>query len=320
MGKFGKGLSAVLIIAAFFVSSASAQNQRQIKFIVPFPAGGGADLLIRVLAEKWGQTYGISAVIEDRPGAASVIGTEAASRAAPDGNTVAIVANSFIIHPNFKKLNYDPLTSFEPVCQLANSPQIISVNAASPYKTLTELLDDARAKPGQISNASVGPASAQHIAMEQLKLLAKVNMVFVPFNGNTPALNQLLGGHVGVVMSNYSEGAEQVNSGKLRALATAGAARLKEWPNVPTVAEQGFPGYVIAVWYGLIVPAGTPKDKIAELSKWCAEAMLAPDLKPKWNLQGLTPVGSTSGEFAAHLRKQSDDYVRVIREARIKGE
>jgi tripartite-type tricarboxylate transporter receptor subunit TctC len=320
MGKFGKGLSAVLFITAFVISNASAQSQRQIKFIVPFPAGGGADLLIRVLAEKWSQTHGISTVIEDRPGAASVIGTEAASRAAPDGNTVAIIANSFIIHPNFKKLSYDPLTSFEPICQLANSPQIISVNAASPYKTLTELLDDARAKPGQISNASVGPASAQHIAMEQLKLLAKVNMIFVPFNGNTPALNQLLGSHVGVVMSNYSEAVEQVNAGKLRALATAGADRLKEWPNVPTIAEQGFPGYSVAVWYGLVAPAGTPNDRIAELSKWCAEAMLAPDLRPKWGLQGLTPVGSTSREFAAHLRKQSDDYVRVIREARIKGE
>jgi tripartite-type tricarboxylate transporter receptor subunit TctC len=320
MGKFSKSLSAALFIVALSVASASAQGQRQIRFIVPFPAGGGADLLIRVLAEKWGQAHGISTVIEDRPGAASVIGTEAASRAPPDGNTVAIIANSFIIHSNFKKLSYDPLTSFEPVCQLANSPQVISVNAASPYRTLTELFDDARAKPGQISNASVGPASAQHIAMEQLKLLAKVNMIFVPFNGNTPALNQLLGGHVGVVMSNYSEAVGQVNAGKLRSLATAGNARLKEWPNVPTVAEQGFPGYAVAVWYGLIAPAGTPKDKIVELSKWCAEAMLAPELKPKWDLQGLTPVGGTAGEFAAHLRKQSEDYARVIREANIKGE
>jgi tripartite-type tricarboxylate transporter receptor subunit TctC len=249
-----------------------------------------------------------------------VIGTEAASRAAPDGNTLAIVANSFIIHPNFKKLAYDPLTSFEPVCLLANSPQVIVVNSASPYKTLTDLIDAARAKPGELSNASVGPASAQHIAMEQLKLLARVSMVFVPFNGNTPALNQLLGNHVVAVMSNYSEAVEQVNTGKLRALATAGKSRIEAWPNVPTVAEQGFKDYAVEVWYGLIAPAKTPKDKIAELSKWCAEAMLAPGLKAKWDLQGLSPVGSTSEEFATHLRKQSDDYARVIREANIKGE
>jgi tripartite-type tricarboxylate transporter receptor subunit TctC len=308
------------LAAVLSASQAPAQSSRQIKFIVPFPAGGGADLLTRVLAEKWGQANGVSTVIENRPGAASVIGTEAASRAAPDGNTVALVANSFIVHPNFKKLTYDPLTSFEPVCLLASSPQVIVVNSASPYKTLTELFDAARARPGELSNASVGPASAQHIAMEQLKLLGKVNMVFVPFNGNTPALNQLLGNHVSAVMSNYSESAEHVNAGKLRALAVGGKARLKEWPNVPTVAEQGFPDYAVEVWYGLVAPAKTPKDKVAELSKWCAEAMLAPELKPKWDLQGLAPVGSSAEAFAAHLRKQSEGYIRVIREANIKGE
>ncbi len=206
------------------------------------------------------------------------------------------------------------------MCLLANSPQVITVNEASPYKTLTEMFDAARAKPGELSHASVGPASAQHIGMEQLKLLAKVSMVFVPFNGNTPALNQLLGNHVGAVMSNYAEAVGHVNGGKLRALAVGGKTRLKEWPNVPTVAEQGFPDYAIEVWYGLVAPANTPKDKVAELSKWCTDAMLAPDLKPKWDLQGLAPVGSTSEQFAAHLRKQSEDYARVIREANIKGE
>jgi tripartite-type tricarboxylate transporter receptor subunit TctC len=130
----------------------------------------------------------------------------------------------------------------------------------------------------------------------------------------------LLGGHVGAVMSNYSEAMEQVNAGKLRVLATAGKARIEAWPNVPTVAEQGFPDYAVEVWYGLIAPAQTAKDKVAELSKWCAEAMQASELKSKWDLQGLTPVGSSSEEFAAHLRRQSESYARVIREANIKGE
>jgi tripartite-type tricarboxylate transporter receptor subunit TctC len=142
----------------------------------------------------------------------------------------------------------------------------------------------------------------------------------VPFNGNTPALNQLLGGHVGAVMSNYSEAVEQVNAGKLRALATAGKTRIETWPNVPTVAEQGFPDYAVEVWYGLLAPARTPKDKVAELSKWCGEAMQAPELKAKWDLQGLTPVGSSADAFGAHLRAQSESYARVIRAANIKGE
>jgi tripartite-type tricarboxylate transporter receptor subunit TctC len=319
MRALGNGLIAAVLVA-LAVSNASAQSPRQIKFIVPLPAGGGGDVLTRMVAEKWAQMHGIATVIENRPGAATVLGVEATSRAAPDGNTLGLVANSFIIHPNFKKLSYDPLTSFEPVCLLANSPQVIVVNGASPYKTLTEWLDAARAKPGELSHASVGPASPQHIAFEQLKLLAKVNITFVPFNGNTPALNALLGGHVGSVMSNYSEATELVGAGKLRALAVASAKRVDGWPNVPTVAEQGFKDYAVEAWYGLVAPAKTPKDKIAELSKWCAEAMLASDLRPKWELQGLTPVGSTSEEFAAHLRKQSDDYARVIRDANIKGE
>ncbi len=317
---FKSVILAAALAAAWPVANAHAQSSRQVRIIVPFPAGGGADLLTRVLAEKWTQANGVSTLVENRPGAASVIGTEATSRAAPDGNTLAIVANSFIIHPNFKKLTYEPLTSFEPVCLLATSPQVVVVNNASPHRTLTALFDEARAKPGALSHASVGPATAQHIAFEQLKLLAKINMVFVPFNGNAPALNSLLGGHVGAVMSNYAESVEHVNGGKLRALAVGGKTRIESWPNVPTVAEQGFPDYTVEVWYGLIAPAKTPKDKLAELSKWCAEAMRAPDLKPKWDLQGLTAVGSTAEEFGAHLKKQSDDYARVIREANIKGE
>ena len=224
---------------------------------MPLPAGGGGDVLTRMVAEKWGQMHGVATVIENRPGAATVLGVEAASRAAPDGNTLGLVANSFIIHPNFKKLSYDPLTSFEPVCLLANSPQVIVVNSASPYKTLTEWLDAARAKPGELSHASVGPASPQHIAFEQLKLLAKVNITFVPFNGNTPALNALLGGHVGSVMSNYSEATELVGAGKLRALAVASAKRVDGWPNVPTVAEQGFQGLC---GRGLVRPCRAGKD------------------------------------------------------------
>jgi len=321
MGRLCRAfIAATVLAAAASASGAFAQSSRQIKFIVPFPAGGGGDVLTRMVAEKWAQAHGVATVIENRPGAATVLGVEAASRAVPDGNTLGIVANSFIIHPNFKNLSYDPLTSFEPICLLANSPQVVVVNGSSPYKTLTEWLDAARAKPGELSHASVGPASPQHIAFEQLKLMAKASITFVPFNGNTPALNALLGGHVGSVMSNYSEAAELVGSGKLRALAVASAKRVDGWPNVATVAEQGFKGYAVEAWYGLVAPAKTPKDKVAELSKWCSEAMLAPDLKSKWDLQGLTPVGSTSDEFAAHLRQQSADYAAVIRDANIKGE
>ena len=310
-------ITAILVLADHGVRS---QTVRTIRFVVPFPAGGGADLLIRVLAEQIGRAQGVSTVIENRPGAASVIGTEAVSRAAPDGNTVLIVANSFIIHPNFKKLSYDPLTSFEPICLLANSPQVIVVNSTSSYRTLADLIDAARAKPGELSHASVGPATTQHIAFELLKLLAKVKMTYVPFNGNAPALNALLGGHVTAVMSNYAEAAENISAGKLRALAVGSRARIVSLPNVPTVSESGYKDYEVNVWYGLLAPAKTPKQTVDQLSQWCDAAMLAPDLKPKWAMQGLDPVGKPAADFASHLRQQSEEYVRVIREANIKGE
>jgi tripartite-type tricarboxylate transporter receptor subunit TctC len=172
---------------------AYAQAPKTIRFIVPFPAGGGADLLVRVLSEQIGRSAGAATVVENRPGAASIVGTEFVSRATPDGGTVLIAANSFIIHPFFKKLNYDPLTSFAPIAWLATSPQVVVVNAASPFRTLLDLIEAAQAKPGELTNASVGPATTQHIAFELFKLRAKIKMIYVPFNGNGPAINELLG-------------------------------------------------------------------------------------------------------------------------------
>jgi tripartite-type tricarboxylate transporter receptor subunit TctC len=287
---------------------------------VPFPAGGGADLLVRVLAEHVGRTAGVTTVVENRPGAASIVGADYVSRAAPDGGTVLIAANSFIIHPFFKKLNYDPLTSFAPIAWLATSPQVVVVNTASPLHTLGDLVETARAKPGELTNASVGPATTQHIAFELFKLRAMLKMIYVPFNGNGPAINELLGRHVDVVMANYAEAAEYIKAGHLRALAVGSPGRLEWLPDVPTVAESGYPGYEVSVWYGLFAPAATPAVVVDQLGQWCNGAMLAPELKPKWALQGLEPVGKPAAALAAHLRQQQEEYGRVIREANIQAE
>ena len=299
---------------------AFSQAPKTVRFIVPFPAGGGADLLMRVLTDQVGRNAGVATVVENRPGAASIVGTEYVSRAPPDGGTVLIAANSLIIHPFFKKLNYDPLTSLAPIVWLATSPQVIVVNAASPFHTLTDLVEAARAKPGQLTNASVGPATTQHIDFELFKLRAKIKMIYVPFNGNGPAVNELLGGHVDAVMANYAEVAENIKAGNFRALAVGSPARLEWMPDVPTVAESGYPGYEVSVWYGLFAPAGTPAAVIDQLGQWCSAAMLAPELKPKWALQGLEPVGKSGAELAVHLRRQQEEYGRIIREADIKAE
>jgi tripartite-type tricarboxylate transporter receptor subunit TctC len=318
--RLGAAAAGLTSLPSVIERQAVAQAPKTIRFIVPFPAGGGADLLVRVLADQVGRSAGVATVVENRPGAASIVGTEFVSRATPDGATVLIAANSFIIHPFFKKLNYDPLTSFAPIVWLANSPQVIVVNTAAPFHTLADLVETARTKPGQLTNASVGPATTQHIAFELFKLRANINMIYVPFNGNGPAVNELLGGHVDTVMANYAEAAEYIKAGSLRALAVGSPARLEWMPELPTIAESGYPGYEVSVWYGLFAPAGTPAAVVDQLGQWCAAAMVAPELKAKWALQGLQPVGKPGAALALHLRQQQEEYGRVIREADIKAE
>jgi tripartite-type tricarboxylate transporter receptor subunit TctC len=299
---------------------AFAQSGRTVRIVVPYPPGGSADILARLLGDEVARTNGVGIVVENRPGAGTVIATESVSRAAPDGNTVLIVANSFVINPNVKKLNYDPLTSFAPICSLLRSPQVIVVNSASPYRTLNDLLDAARARPGELTLASVGPATTQQIAFEMLKRAANVNMTHVPFAGNAPAVNALLGDHVTSVLANYSEVFEQVNAGKLRALATASRERIALMPDVPTIAESGFKDFEVEVWFGLVAPAKTPPEKLAELGLWFTLAMHAPPVKAKLAMLGLYPIGLCGDAFAAFLRAKYDAYAKIIREAGISGE
>jgi tripartite-type tricarboxylate transporter receptor subunit TctC len=215
-----------------------SQTSRTIKIVVPSPPGGGPEMLVRVLADQISQAQGPTMVIENRPGAATVIGTEAVARAAPDGNTLLITTTAFVVNPHLRKASYDPLTSFEPICYLASIPQVIAVNSSSPYRTLADLVSAARAKPGELTMASIGPATANHIGFETFKRAANVNMTFVPFPSSIPAVTALLGEHVTAMVGGSAEVAEQVKAGKLRALATASRTRTALLPEVPTVAEE----------------------------------------------------------------------------------
>jgi len=299
--------------------AAWCQTARTIKIVVPYAPGSGPDILGRLLAEQVGRQNGPTMVVEDRPGAGTVIGTEAVARAAPDGNTVLIVAPSFVINPSLRKVNYD-LTNFEPICHLAATPMVLVVNGASPYRTLADLIDAARAKPGELTLGSGGPGSSLHIGFEILKRAAGVNMIYVPYTGNAPAINALLGGHLTSVFADYPTVVEQLKAGTLRALATAARTRVEPLPDVPTIAESGFKDYDLDIWYGLVAPAKTPNDALSQLAAWSSAAIKAPEMKPKLALQGLYPVATCGAEFGAHLRKQYDDYERVIREANIKAE
>jgi tripartite-type tricarboxylate transporter receptor subunit TctC len=312
--RFLRLTAAAAFVLGLTAGGASAQ-QRTLRMVVPFAPGGGTSIVARLLADHITRVHGPAVVVENRPGGGTVIATEYASRAAPDGGTVLMIGNSFVINPNMKRLSYDPLASFEPICQLTTSPNVVVVNAASRYRTLADLVDAARAKPGEVTMGVNGPATSQQIGFEMLKRAANVNWAYIPFQGGAPAVTALLGQHLDAIYSNFPTASEQIVSGKLRAVAVGSRVRIEPMPELPTVAEQGYPDYEEDVWFGIVAPAGTPKAMIAEFSAWFAEAIQAADIKPKLALQGLYPAARCGEGFAAHLRKEHEKYGRIIRAA-----
>jgi tripartite-type tricarboxylate transporter receptor subunit TctC len=311
-------VAAALVV--LFGYAATSQTTRTLKIVVPVPPGGAGDILARQLAEQVGHAQGASVITENRPGAGTVIGTESVARAAPDGNTLLLNAPYMLISPQLRKVNYDPLTSFEPICYLVSSPGIIVVNGTSPYRTLADLIDAARTKPGELTLASVGPGTAQHIGFEMLKRAADVNLTYVPYAGGAPAINALLGGHVTSVFAEYAPLAGHLKAGMLRAIATSARKRIEPLPHLPTVAESGYRDYEVDLWWGLFAPARTPKETLSQLAHWFTEALRAPEIKVKLAAQGFSSVAMCGPEFGALLRKQYDDYGRIIHEANIRAE
>jgi tripartite-type tricarboxylate transporter receptor subunit TctC len=322
-GLRGSIAALTLVAAAMAADLALAQSLsgRNIRMVVPFPPGGTADVIARLLGEQAGQASGATFVIENRPGAGTIIATELVARAPADGNTLLMMANSFVINSSVRaSLPYDPLTSFEPICLLVNSPQLVAVNSASTFRTLADLVTAAKARPGELSYAAVGPATTQQIAFEMFKRAAGIDLTFVPYTGGAPAVNALLGGHVTTVLANYSELVQQVRGGKLRALAVTTRERLDSLPDVPTVIESGYPDYEASAWFGVVAPAKVPKETLDALGDQLVTAMQAPEVKSKLLSQGLYPVGTCGAAFGTHIRRQHELYARVIRDANIKGE
>jgi tripartite-type tricarboxylate transporter receptor subunit TctC len=313
-------LFSVAVLLALSPQAASSGGLRMVKIVVPNPPGSSTDILARVVAERVGQAERITAIVENRPGAGNIVGSEYVAHAAADGGTLLLNAPPFVIDPYLHKLSYDPFTSFEPVCALANTPTMIVVNGDSNYRTLTDLLNAARAKPGTLTIGAVGPGTTAHMAIEALKHVAGVDMIFVPYPGNPQAVTALLGHNVDVAVTGYPVVTGLVNSGKLRALAATTPARIEPLPDLPTVAESGYAGYGLDFWMGVVAPAKTPPETISLLSRWFAAAVQSPETKAKLREQGIYPVGSCGTDFAAFIREQSEQYGRIIREANIKLE
>jgi tripartite-type tricarboxylate transporter receptor subunit TctC len=301
-------------------SPAWSQAGRTIRVIISVPPGGSIDLLVRILADYISGTKGQSIIVESRPGAGGVIAAEAVARAPPDGNTLLVNNNGMIISAILRKVSYDPQSSFAPICYLVTTPQIVVVNSVSPYRTLAELVNAAHARPGELSIASVGPNTTQHLGIERFKRLADANLIYVPYPGGAPTVNALLGAHVTAAVLNWSEIGEQLIAGKVRALATMAARRIEPMPDLPTVAESGYRDFETDVWFGLVAPAKTPNETVVQLIDWFRAALLAPEVKSKLTAQALYPKPICGVDFEAHMRRQSDLYTGLIRELNIKTE
>jgi tripartite-type tricarboxylate transporter receptor subunit TctC len=317
----GTAVAATLALLLFAPPGAQAQDlkAKTIRLVVPFPPGGTADNIARLVTQQ-ANVAGFKLIVENRPGAGTIIGTEQVAHATPDGTSMLLMSNSFVINTIVRaRLPYDPF-AMEPMCSLASSPQVIVVHEASPYRTLKDLIDAARATPGTLSFAAVGPATTQHIAGEMLKQVAHVNLTYVPFNGGAPAVNALLGQHVTTVIANYNEVMEQLKAGKLRALAVASRERLKAIPDVPTFIEAGYKDFEASAFFGVVTTPGTPKETVAQLESLLITALKTPDVSAKLVDQGLDVNGACGEEFRASIKRQHDLYSRAIKDAGIKIE
>ena len=308
-----------LCMALGLAHAQTTYPNKPVRIIVPFPAGGSADTLVRVVGQGLSRRWNQSVVIDNRPGGGTVIAGTLAAKSPADGYTLLVIANSLTINAKLRtNLPYDPLKAFDPIAMLVNSPQVIAVNSQSPHKTLAEFLNEAKAKPGSLSYATVGPATTQHIAGEAFKRITNTDLNYVAYTGGALAANAVMGNHVSMVLTNLSEVAGMLESGKLRPLAVTTRERLDVLPQTPTVQELGFKDYEVAVWFALASPAGTPADVVQKLAEDLRATLTEPEIKKKLVAAGLYPAYMGPSALAQHIQQEFVRYSRVIDEARIK--
>jgi len=305
-----------LLCACLLALSAAAESYPKgpVRMLVPFPPGGGVDAAGRLLAQALTDSVGKPFVIENRGGANGNIGTEVAARATADGYTLLFTGAGFVTNRSlYKKAPYDPLKDFEPISLMALGPNILVVHPSLPVHTVQELIAAAKARPGEIGFAGSGSGSTPHLAGELFNHMAGVQLVHVPYRGSGPAMIGLLAGDAPVMFLPAINAGPHIAAGKLRALAVTSRERLAAFPDVPTVAESGLPGYESSQWYGLLAPVGTPREIGDFLTGQIMRIMRAPEMKARMTHDGLVAIGSTREEFAAHIRSELEKWSRVIR-------
>lgn len=315
-------------IAALAISGiADAQDKtttdypnKPIRMIVPFAAGGGLDITARLIGQKLTEKWGQNVVIDTRPGAATIIGTEIASKAVPDGYTMLMITTTFAINPSlYAKLPYDPLKDFVPVTQLNSQPNILIVSASAPAASIKDLITLAKSKPGELTFATPGAGSAPHLSAELFKRMAGIEMIHVPYKGIPPAITDVIGGRVTMLFTTTISAAPHIKTGKVKALALTSAKRLDSMPGVPTIGET-LKGYQAEAFQGMIAPAGVPRAIVEKLAKEVAVIVQSPEMVKTFEASGAIAVGSTPAVFTAFLKSETAKWGKVIKEAGIKLE
>lgn len=292
---------------------------KPVRLVVPFPAGGALDTIARILVPPLSRALGQNVIVDNRPGGGTVIATEMVARSPADGHTLLLMANSFTINPAVRsKLPYDALRDFAGVSRLATVPVIFSVHPSVPARTFKEMIALARARPGELTYATPGPGTNQHLIGEMLKSMAGIDINHVPYQGGAPATMAVMGGHTSVLIINVTESGPHIQAGKLRALAVTSLERSVDFKEVPTVAESGFPGFEAITWFGAVAPAGTPREAINRLNADIVRALQLPEVRNGLGKLGLSAAGSSAEEFDAFIRSELRRNEKVARASNLR--
>jgi tripartite-type tricarboxylate transporter receptor subunit TctC len=288
---------------------------------VPFPPGGPADVLGRLFGQKLSEIWGQPVVVENRAGAGGNIGAEAVAKSAPDGYTLLLIANSHAINASlYSSLPYDPVKDFTPISEIASYMLVLVTHPSVPATSVAELVALARSRPGQLKYASAGSGTMTHLAAELFRLATGIDMIHVPYKGAAPATNDLLGGQVNLMFNNPVSSFPHVKAGKLRALAVTGVTRLATAPEVPTIAELGYPGFEASTWYGFLGPAGLPKDIVAKAHGDIVRVLQLRDVQERLAAQGFDSIGTTPEQFGEVLRSDVERWRRVVKAAGLRAD
>ena len=313
---------AALLAGAGGTAFAQSYPAKPIRIVVPYSPGGTTDILTRAVGQKLTDAWGQQVIVDHRPGASGMIGADAVAKAAPDGYTLlmAYTAEIVIMPGIMKKMSYDPLRDLAPVTLGAITPMILVAHPSLPVTSVKEFLSLAKARPGQLPYASAGNGSPAHLAFELMQRSAKIDINHVPYKGAAPALIDLIGGHVVIYFSGMPPAMPHVRAGKLRALAVSTARRSPAAPEVPTVDEAGIPGFDVPTWFGVLVPAGTPKDIVAKLHAGLTRALKAPDVRERMAREGAETSPTTPEQFAAFIRNEAAKFARIIKDSGVRME